>query len=63
MMRKCKHFIMANSTFSWWASQLADSRSKIMVSPKTWFLCGTNEDCLKALMKDYYLIEDKNLDG
>ena len=57
MMRKCKHFIIANSTFSWWASQLADYSAKIMLAPKTWFLCETNDACLDALMRGYYLVD------
>jgi hypothetical protein len=35
MMINCNHFILANSTFSWWASWFADSKQ--IVAPKIWF--------------------------
>lgn len=58
MMRKCRHFIIANSTFSWWASQMSDNSSKIMISPRTWFLAEVHEQFLNAIMEDYILIDE-----
>ena len=37
MMSACKHFILSNSTFSWWAQYLSNNQNKIVISPSRWF--------------------------
>lgn len=38
LMSLCKHFLIANSSFSWWAAWLCQYSQKKVVAPSRWFL-------------------------
>jgi len=36
IMSACKHFVISNSSFSWWAQHLSTNKNKVVIAPNIW---------------------------
>ena len=54
VMAECKHFIIGNTTFGWWAQYLSKNNDKIVVAPSKWMAVDMPIDIYQD---DWHLVE------
>jgi hypothetical protein len=55
LMSSCRHFILPNSSFAWWAAYLSKNDDKIVTVPPRW-LSDPNFDIRSIILKDWNII-------
>lgn len=58
LMYSCRHFILSNSTFAWWAWYLSQNEQKTAVSPSVWFKGERYKDYRHSLIDDSWILVD-----
>ena len=58
LMCNCKHQIIANSTFSWWAAWLNNYQGKIIISPKWWYRDPIKNKSIIRIPEDWIILDN-----
>jgi len=56
LMSMCKHNIITNSSFSWWAAYLNSNPNKIVIVPPLWLTKGSGLNCKDVIPEDWTVI-------
>lgn len=57
LMSLCKHNIICNSTFSWWAAYLNKNADKVVIVPSMWFKPQYNHNSKDLIPDEWTMLE------
>lgn len=60
LMCSCKHFILSNSSFGWWAQALCKNNEKYVVVPSPWYADGRRA---AVYLEDFHIIRTQGSSG
>ena len=63
IMSMCHHFVISNSSFSWWAAYLSRNKNKVVIAPATWFGPEHKQDWQEIYCKDWQIMQTKFENG
>lgn len=63
LLSMCDHFIISNSTFSWWGAWLSNNKNKTVIAPDTWFGPDLPEDPSDIWCEDWIKLPTYYRDG
>jgi len=52
---KCRHYILANSSYCWWGAWLGNKPDKIVIAPSRWFNDDRYTTLDKGIVPDRWL--------
>lgn len=58
LMSMCKHHIISNSTFSWWAAYLNRNPNKMVVVPPRWFVREYGHDSSDLIPPEWIILKE-----
>lgn len=56
LMYSCKHFIISNSTFAWWAQYLCRNTDKVVIAPDRWRNGEIRNNACRLLLDSFIII-------